>query len=100
MLFPVQYKLFLIIIANRIASGDRNKHCRSVARSPNHNQSYDQAIVRSGVTVALQNMEAASTPLLGRYVSRHSTYYVDYYLNSSARHCDGLWLQMSDTSLP
>ena len=36
-----------------IASGDRSKHCRSVARSPNHNQSYDQAIVRSGVTVAL-----------------------------------------------
>ena len=35
------------------ASGDRSKHCRSVARSPNHNQSYDQAIVRSGVTVAL-----------------------------------------------
>ena len=34
------------------ASGDRSKHCRSVARSPNHNQSYDQAIVRSGVTVA------------------------------------------------
>ena len=34
------------------ASGDRSKHCRSVVRSPNHNQSYDQAIVRSGVTVA------------------------------------------------
>ena len=34
-------------------SGDRSKHCRSVARSPNHNQSYDQAIVRSGVTVGL-----------------------------------------------
>ena len=26
------------------ASGDRSKHCRSVARSPNRNQSYDQAI--------------------------------------------------------
>ena len=38
------------------ASGDRSKHCRSVARSPNHNRSYDQAIVRSGVTVALLNM--------------------------------------------
>ena len=36
------------------ASGDRSKHCRSVASSPNHNQSYDQAIVRSGVTVALR----------------------------------------------
>ena len=35
------------------ASGDRSKHCRSVSRSTNHNQSYDQAIVRSGVTVAL-----------------------------------------------
>ena len=35
------------------ASGDRSTHCRSVARSPNRNQSYDQAIVRSGVTVAL-----------------------------------------------
>ena len=35
------------------ASGYRSKHCRSVARSSNHNQSYDQAIVRSGVTVAL-----------------------------------------------
>ena len=35
------------------ASGDRSKHFRYVARSPNHNQSYDQAIVRSGVTVAL-----------------------------------------------
>ena len=34
------------------SSGDRSKHCRSVARSPNHNQSYDQAIVRPGVTVA------------------------------------------------
>ena len=35
------------------ASGVRSKHCRSVARPPNHNQSYDQQIVRSGVTVAL-----------------------------------------------
>ena len=35
------------------ASGGRSKHYRSVARSPNHNQSYDQAIVPSGVTVAL-----------------------------------------------
>ena len=34
------------------ASGDRSKHWRSVERSPNHNQSYDQGIVRSGVTVA------------------------------------------------
>ena len=32
-----------------------SKHCRSVARSPNSNQSYDQQIVRSGVTVALLN---------------------------------------------
>ena len=37
------------------ASGDRSKHCRSVAHSPNHNPSYDQAIVRSGVTVALRS---------------------------------------------
>ena len=35
------------------ASGDRSKHCRSVAHSPNRNQSYDPEIVRSGVTVAL-----------------------------------------------
>ena len=35
-----------------IAAGDRSKHCRSVARSPNSNRSYDQTIVRSGVTVA------------------------------------------------
>ena len=34
------------------ASGDRSKHCRSVARSPHHRQTYDQAIVRSDVTVA------------------------------------------------
>ena len=32
-----------------------SKHCRSVARSPNSNQSYDQQIVRSGETVALLN---------------------------------------------
>ena len=35
--------------------GDRSKHCRSVARSPNSNRSYDQAIVRSSVTVALMS---------------------------------------------
>ena len=42
------------------ASGDRRKHCRSVARSPNHNQSYDKAIVRSGVTVALDYIDEQS----------------------------------------
>ena len=35
------------------ATGDRSKHCRSVAPWPNRNQSYDPEIVRSGVTVAL-----------------------------------------------
>ena len=32
------------------ASGDRSKHCQSVAHSPNRNQSYGQEIARSGVT--------------------------------------------------
>ena len=39
------------------ASGDRSKHCRSVARSLNRNQSYDQEIVRSGVTVGMHTYQ-------------------------------------------
>ena len=49
----VRFQRWILPSQYATASGDRSTHCRSVARSPNRNQSYDQAIVRSCVTVAL-----------------------------------------------
>ena len=56
-----------------IAAGDRSKHCRSVARSPHSNRSYDQAIVRSGVTVALATHDRPSWRALVSYAMCHAT---------------------------
>ena len=46
---------------------DRSRHCRSVASWPNRNKSYDQEIVRSGVTVALDKLICDVDPSLANY---------------------------------
>ena len=46
---------------------DRRKHCRSVASWPHRNQSYDQEIVGSVVTVALDKLMCDVDPSLANY---------------------------------